>query len=77
MIRATFRLRLHDLDADIIDKIKDIFANNDIVEISVSNEMDETDYLLSTPANRESLERSLEQFRNRQFTSKRVDEFPT
>lgn len=74
MIRATFRLRLDELDADIIDKIKGIFANNDIVEISVSNEMDETDYLLSTPANRESLERSLEQFRNKQFVSKKLDE---
>lgn len=75
MLRATFRLRLHDLDIEIIDKIKGIFANNDIVEISVSNEMDETDYLLSTPANRESLERSLEQFRNRQFVAKGPGEF--
>jgi hypothetical protein len=77
MIQATFRLRLHDLDTKIIDKIKSIFANNDIVEISVSNEMDETDYLLSAPANRESLERSLEQFRNKQFITKKLDELGT
>jgi len=72
MIRATFRLRLHDLDMEIVEKIRGIFANDDVVEISVSDETDETDYLLSTPANRESLKRSLEQFENSQFITKQM-----
>ncbi len=74
MIRATFKLRLCDLDMEIIEKIKHIFASEDIVEINVSDEIDEVDYLLSTPANRESLKRSLEQFKNRQFVSKQASE---
>jgi hypothetical protein len=59
---------------EIIEKIKHIFTNDDIVEINVSDDIDESDYLLSTPANRESLKRSLEQFKNRQFVSKQVGE---
>jgi hypothetical protein len=74
MIRATFKLRLCDLDMEIIEKIKHIFTNDDIVEINVSDDIDESDYLLSTPANRESLKRSLEQFKNRQFVAKQVSE---
>ena len=74
MIRATFKLRLCDLDMEIIEKIKHIFTSEDIVEINVSDEIDELDYLLSTPANRESLKRSLEQFKNRQFVSKQASE---
>ena len=50
MIRATFKLRLCDLDMEIIEKIKHIFTSEDIVEINVSDEIDELDYLLSTPA---------------------------
>ena len=74
MIRATFKLRLCDLDMEIIEKIKHIFTSEDIVEINVSDEIDEVDYLLSTPANRQSLKRSLEQFKNRQFVSKQASE---
>lgn len=74
MIRATFKLKLDDLDMEIIEKIKHLFTKDDIVEINVSDEMDEEDYLLSTPANRESLKRSLEQFQNGQFVSKQVNE---
>ena len=74
MLRATFKLKLDDLDMEIIEKIKRIFTKDDIVEINVSDEIDEEDYLLSTPANRESLKRSLEQFQNGQFVSKQVSE---
>jgi hypothetical protein len=74
MIRATFKLRLCDLDMEIIEKIKHIFTSEDIIEINVSDEIDEVDYLLSTPANRESLKRSLEQFKNRQFVSKQASD---
>lgn len=74
MIRATFKLKLNDLDMEIIKKIKQIFTKDDMVEINVSDETDEEDYLLSTPTNRESLKRSLEQFQKGQFISKQADE---
>jgi hypothetical protein len=73
MIRANFKLRLSDLDIDFVEKLKSLFSKNNIIEINIGDEVDETDYLLSTPANRESLFRSLEQLKNRQFISKQIN----
>ena len=77
MIKATFKLRLDDLDMEIVEKIKHLFTKDNLVEINVSDDVDEADYLLSTPANRESLQRSLEQFKNKQFVSKKLSELGT
>jgi hypothetical protein len=73
MIRANFKLRLDDLDMDFIEKLKSLFSKSNIIEINIGDEVDETDYLLSTPANRESLFRSLEQLKNRQLISKQIN----
>ena len=73
MIRANFKLRLGDLDIDFVEKLKNLFSKNNIIEINIGDEVDETDYLLSTPANRESLFRSLEQLKNRQLISKQIN----
>jgi hypothetical protein len=73
MIRANFKLRLGDLDMDFVKKIKDLFGKNDVIEINIGDEVDETDYLLSTPANQESLFRSLEQLKNKQLISKQIN----
>jgi len=73
MIRANFKLRLGDLDIDFVEKLKGLFSKNNIIEINIGDEVDETDYLLSTPANRESLFRSLEQLKNRQLISKQIN----
>jgi len=73
MIRANFKLRLSDLDIDFVEKLKSLFSKNNIIEINIGDEVDETDYLLSTPANRESLFRSLEQLKNRQLISKQIN----
>jgi hypothetical protein len=74
MIRANIRVKLSELDISLIEKIKSIFDNSNIVEINISDEVDETEYLLSTPANRESLFRSLEEANRKQFISKTIDE---
>jgi len=58
-------LKLGDLDMDFIEKLKSIFSKNNIIEINIGDEVDETDYLLSTSANRESLFKSLKQLKNR------------
>ena len=77
MIRANFKLRLGDLDMDFIEKLKNLFSKKNIIEINIGDELDETDYLLSTPANRESLFRSLEQLKNRQLISKQINHLET
>ena len=74
MIRANFTIRLSDLDVDLIKKLKDIFNKDNIIEINVFDELDEAEYLFSTPSNRESLYRSLEQFKKGEFVSKHVHE---
>ena len=73
MIRANFKLRLDDLDMDFVEKLKSLFSKSNIIEINIGDEVDETDYLLSTPVNRESLFRSLEQLKNRQLISKQIN----
>jgi len=74
MVRANFKLRLGDLDMNFIEKLKGFFSKNNIIEINIGDEVDETDYLLSTPANRESLFRSLEQLKSRQLISKQINQ---
>jgi hypothetical protein len=77
MIRANFKLRLGDLDMDFVEKLKSLFSKNKVIEINIGDEVDETDYLLSTPANRESMFRSLEQLKNRQLISKQINHLET
>ena len=48
---TTYRLNSKELSNEIIRSIKEAFKDKDI-EITVSDLMDETDYLLSTEANR-------------------------
>jgi len=77
MIRASFKLRLGDLDMDFVEKLKSFFSQNKVIEINIGDEVDETDFLLSTPANRESIFRSLEQLESRQLISKQIDQLET
>ena len=51
---------VNELTIEVINSIKAAFKNKTI-NITVSEAMDETEYLLSSPANRESLERSIRQ----------------
>lgn len=74
MIRANIRVKLSDLDISFVEKLKSIFDNNNIVEIDIRDDVDETEYLLSTPANRESLFRALEEANRKQYISKTIDE---
>ena len=73
-MRKLFNLKIDVLNNDFIEKIKVLFSQNAIVEIRVSEIDDETDYLLSTPENRASIERSLNQLSENQVIIKTVDE---
>jgi len=74
MIRANFTMKLDELDAGLIEKLKGLFKNDKLIEISVLDERDETDYLLSTPANRESILRSLDQLKSHDTISKSLND---
>jgi len=73
-MQATFNLPFDKLNNDFLEKLKTLFSQNAIVEIRVSEGNDETDYLLSTAENRESLERSLKQLQENQIVIKTIEE---
>jgi len=56
-MEAVFKLNTRELDASFITSLKDAYPDQN-VEITV-REQDETEYLLSSPANREHLEKSI------------------
>lgn len=55
-----------ELTADIVDAIKTAFKSKPI-SITIQEEMDTTAYLMSSPANKAMLDKSLEQARNGEF----------
>ena len=70
MIRANFTMKLNDLDTGLIKKLKSFFKDDKLIEINILDDRDETEYILSTPANRDSILRSLEQLKNHDIISK-------
>lgn len=71
---ASFKLSIGELNADFIEKLKTMFNEKKIVEIHISEEIDETEYLLSSSANRESLFRSLQQLDKNDVVIKQINE---
>ena len=69
-----YKLHVNELNADLIRSIKSAFKNK-TVEITVSDAVDETEYLLSSEANRKSLERSIRQAEEGELTTFTVTEF--
>ena len=63
-------MKLNELDAGLIEKLKGLFTNDKLIEINVLDDKDETEYLLSTSANRESIFRSLDQLKHHDIVSK-------
>lgn len=57
---TTYRLNSKELSNDIIKSIKEAFGDKDI-EITVTDTVDETEYLLSTEANKKHLYKSIEE----------------
>lgn len=71
---TTYRLNVNELSAEIINSIKAAFKDKE-VEITVTEAMDETEYLLSSPANRRSLELSMQQAERGEGKTFTVEEF--
>ena len=53
-METIFKLKATELDRSFIESVKNLFKDREI-EISIKPTQDETDYLLSTPANRKQL----------------------
>jgi antitoxin YefM len=70
---TTYRLNVNELSVELINSIKAAFKDKD-VEITVTDATDETAYLLSSPANRKSLEKSMQQAEDGEFTTFTVAE---
>jgi len=56
---TTYKLNSKDLSDEIIKSIKEAFRDKEI-EITVTDVVDETDYLLSTEANKKHLYKSID-----------------
>lgn len=55
---TTYRLNVNELSHELLNSIKAAFKDK-VVEITVTEALDETDYLLSTNANKKQLEQSI------------------
>lgn len=73
---TTYRLDANELTVDLIDSIRLIFKDKDI-EINVSEIIDETEYLLSSPANKETLLESIQQLEQGKGVTTTIEELQT
>ena len=62
-----------DINGDILDSIKNTFKEKPMV-ITVEEELDATDYLMSTPANIAMLKKSLEEAKKGTFIEVKMDD---
>jgi antitoxin YefM len=60
---STYHVRADELTDDFVQALNIAYKHREI-EIIVSDEVDETEYLLSSPANREHLLRAIENVNN-------------
>ena len=62
-MQSTYRLRANELSTDLIRALKNTYHDREI-EITINEVQDETEYLLSSPANREHLLTAIDDIRN-------------
>ncbi len=71
---TTYQMDVNELTIEVMNSIKSAFKGKTI-NITVSEAFDETEYLLSSPANKEHLERSVKQAGEGKVVVFTLDEF--
>jgi tRNA A37 methylthiotransferase MiaB len=69
---TTFHIKAVELDENFLKKLKRMFGKKNI-SIIVEEELDETEYLLSTEANRKMLDKSLKEAKAGKLTKVNID----
>ena len=69
---TSFHIKANELDEKFLKVLKTIFKSKRI-SIIVEEEQDETEYLLSSPANRRMLEKSLKNIKAGNLTEVSID----
>ena len=72
-MKTSFRLNEKELTDDIINVIRTAFKNKEI-EITVTDLLDEIEYLLSTDANKKHLQKSIADIENGEGTTFTLNE---
>jgi antitoxin YefM len=76
-METIFKLKAKELDRSFIDSIKNLFKDREI-EISIKPVLDETEYLLNTPANKKQLLDAINEVKENKnlisFTGKEFEE---
>jgi hypothetical protein len=68
-MEATFRIKKEKLDSSFVEKIKSMFDSGTTLKVIVTDETDETEYILSSEKNAAMIAESLQQFlRNETIT---------
>ena len=70
-MKSTFVINADELGIDFTKAVKSLFKGRR-VSITIKADMDETEYLLSTKANREHLEKSLKEFKAGNFKKVKI-----
>ena len=71
---TTLQANIDELDNSFLQKIKELFQHKKVT-ITISSELDDdTEYLLSNPANKQRLMESIEQAKNGKTVSMNLDD---
>lgn len=74
-METVVRLSLNELNSDLIKSLKSFFkGKNPSLTLSIESEQDETEYLMSTEANRKALEKSLNEARSGKLISLKLED---
>jgi len=68
-MQVAYRLNANDLDINFLESIKKLFKEKRLyINISIDEQEDETEYLLSNPANTSRLLNAINNIENHKFT---------